>query len=55
MKYKDVESWIYNKRIRAWSPKSMKDKYMDSWIYNEMFRVRSPEYLKISRCGILDI
>jgi len=37
--------------IRAWSPKSKKDKDVESCI----FRAQSPEYLKRSSCGILDL
>lgn len=41
--------------IRARSHKSMKDKDVESCIYNKMFRAWIPQYLKISRCGILDL
>ena len=38
MKDKDMEFWIYNKRIRAYGLKSMKDKDVDCYIYNKIFR-----------------
>lgn len=32
IKDKDVESWIYNKKIRVCIPENLKDKDVESWI-----------------------
>jgi len=33
MEYQGVEYWIYDKNIRAWSPKYLEDWDIESWIY----------------------